>query len=453
MPPAPPPRMGGPGPTNGVSLRRAFTAFHNVDFRWLWVSTAASFAGMQMQLIARGVLAWDLSHSYAVVGLVEASFAFPMAIFALPGGAIVDRLEKRRIVLFSQGTMGMLGIATAILIATHLITIPLLFAVGLIQGTLFSFNGPARMALLTELVSDDDLTPAIALQNIAMNATRIIGPTVAAIVISISGIATAYYITGGTYLFTVLAMLMLPKTTGHLGMIHQTIPKEIGAGLSHVFGHHARRSLMLSALVLTLFIMPYRILLPGFADRNLGNPDFYGLMMTVTGAGGLIGSFVVAAVSDYARKPLLQLVIGLFSALSLVGLGVLSRPFGIDGALVALCLVGIGSTAYMTLNQTMLIAQSDRHYHGRVMSIFMVTFSTMPLMSLPLGYFADSIGAANLFIIQGVIVGAALLALAMAVPGFTFGVQEPAVAVEPDQSGARDLAFAARSHDDAAGAG
>jgi MFS family permease len=445
-----PPRMGGPGLTNGVSLRRAFSAFHNRHFTWLWGSTLASFSGMQMQLIARGVLAWELSHSYAAVGVVEASFALPMAIFALPGGAAVDRLEKRRIVLISQGVMGLLGIGTALLISTHLISMLLLFLVGVIQGSLFSFNGPARMALLTEIIDDDELTAAIALQNIAMNATRIVGPTIAAIIISTVSIAAAYYATGLMYLFTVLAMLMIPKTTGHIGMIRQTIPREIGDGLRHVFGDHARRSLMLSALVLTLFIMPYRILLPGFAD-HLGHAELYGLMMTVTGVGGLLGSLLIAAVTDFARKPLLQLVIGLFSALSLVGLGILSRPFGVEGALVSLMFLGIGSTAYMTLNQTMLMTQSDRRYHGRVMSIFMQTFSAMPLMALPLGFFADRVGAANLFVMRGVLVCVALVALALAVPGFTFGVEAPRH-LGPEADAEPALELAGTSHDDAAGA-
>src|SRR3546814_20873365 len=108
------------------SLRKAFTAFRNVHVRWLWACTLASFSAMQMQLIARGVLAWEISGSYAVVGIVEAAFALPMAIFSLPGGAAVDRVEKRRIVVFSQAVMCALALITAILVQTDLISIALL---------------------------------------------------------------------------------------------------------------------------------------------------------------------------------------------------------------------------------------------------------------------------------------------------------------------------------------
>jgi MFS family permease len=446
-----------PGLTGGVSLRRAFGAFHNRQFSWLWGSTLASFASMQMQLIARGVLAWELSHSYAIVGVVEASFALPMAIFSLPGGAAADRIEKRGVVMISQGTMGVLALVTAVLIQSHFITIPLLFVIGVIQGGLFSINGPARMALLTEIVDDRELTAAIALQNIAMNATRIIGPTVAAILIATVGIHGAYYASGVFYLFTVIAMTQIARTVGHLNVVRQTIPREIGDGIRYVFTNHTLRSLMISGFMLTLFIMPYRILLPGFAD-HMGRPELYGLMMTVTGIGGLIGSLLVAALTEHPRKPLLQLLIGLVSAVGLVGLGILSRPFGIAGALTALVVIGIGSTAYMTLNQTMLMAESDHRYHGRVMSIFMQTFSAMPLMSLPLGFLADGIGAANLFVIQGVVVAIALTALALAIPGFTFRVETPRVEGDDDDAdgpappGARALEYTG-ARDDAAGAG
>ncbi len=423
-------RSGPHGGSGNVSLRRAFVAFRNVHFRWLWGSTLMSFAGMQMQLIARGVLAWELSHSYAVVGIVEGSFALPMAVFALPGGAVVDRLEKRRIVTMTQGVMGLLALTTALLIQTDVITIPLLFAVGLVQGALFSVNGPARMALLTETIDDSERTAAIALQNVAMNATRIIGPTVAAILIATVSIAGAYYGSSICYIFTVIAMSQLPKTTAHLNSVRQAIPKEIGDGLRYVFGNHTLRSLMLSGFLLTLFIMPYRILLPGFAD-NLGRPELYGLMMTITGVGGLVGSLAVAALTDHPRKPLIQLGIGVISAVGLVSLGLLSRPFGVAGALVSLAILGLGATSYMTLNQTMLMAEADQQYHGRVMSIFMQTFSAMPLMALPLGFLADSIGAANLFVIQGAVVGVALTLLALAVPGFTFRNDETEADIEP----------------------
>ncbi|RJQ07812.1 MAG: MFS transporter [Dehalococcoidia bacterium] len=410
-----------PSARNGErpSLRKAFGAFHNVHFRWLWASTLASFSGMQMQLIARGVLAWELSESYAVVGIVEAAFALPMAIFSLPGGAAVDRVEKRRIIVVSQGIMCALAVGTAILVQANLISIVLLFAIGVVQGILFTFNGPARMALLTEVVSEREFTAAISLQNIAMNGTRIVAPAAAGGLIALVSIEGAYYATGILYLFTVFAMLQLPVTRAHLGQVRTTLQREMGDGVRHVLSNHTLRSLMLSGFALAFFIMPYNLMLPGFAD-GLGHAELFGLMVGVSGVGGLLGSLGIASLTDHPRKPLLQLFIGVAAGIGLVGLGLLSQFFGVAGALVALVVLGGTATAYMTLNQTMLMAESDPAYRGRVMSIFMLTFSAMPLMSLPMGVLADIVGAQTLFIVQGLLVTVVLVLLAFANSKHTF---------------------------------
>jgi MFS family permease len=414
--------MPGAGPR--PSLRAAFSAFGNRHFRWLWTSTLTSFIGMQMQMVALGILAWDLTGSYTLVGVVQAAFALPMAVLSLPGGAAVDRVEKRRIVAISQGAMGLLALSTAVLAQTDLITVVILFLTGMGQGALFSFNGPARMAMLTETVETRELTAAISLQNLAMNGTRIVAPAVAGVVIAVVSVAGAYYVAAAMFIFTVFAVLRLPPTTSHIGRARLPLPREIGEGLRYVFGNHTLRSLMLSGFALVFFVMPYNVLLPGFAD-SLGREAYFGLMVAVAGAGGLLGSLGIATLTDHPRKPLLQLFIGLTTAAALVLLGVLSRPFGIGGALVALAILGATSTSYMTLNQTMLMTESAPEFHGRVMSIFMQTFSAMPLMALPLGLVADVIGPSALFVLQGGIVAAVLLLFAFGNRAHTFRVGDP----------------------------
>jgi MFS family permease len=405
--------------SSSPSLRSAFSAFGNPHFRWLWTSTLTSFIGMQMQMVALGILAWDLTGSYTLVGVVQAAFAVPMAVLSLPGGAAVDRVEKRRIVAFSQGAMGLLALSTAALVQAELISVVILFITGMGQGALFSFNGPARMAMLTETVEARALTAAISLQNVAMNGTRIVAPAAAGILIAVIGVAGAYYVAAAMFVFTVFAALQLPRTTAHIGRPRRPLPSEIGEGLRYVFGNHTLRSLMLSGFALVFFVMPYNVLLPGFAD-GLGRKEYFGLMVAVAGAGGLVGSLGIATLTEHPRKPLLQLAVGLACAVGLVLLGALSQPLGITGALIALAILGATSTSYMTLNQTMLMTEAAPEFHGRVMSIFMQTFSAMPLMALPLGLVADQIGAAALFVLQGVVVAVALLAFALGNRSHTF---------------------------------
>ena len=409
------------------SSRSAFIAFRNPHFKWHWLSTLASFSGMQMQTIALGILGWELSGSYAVVGVLQAAFAIPMAVLSLPGGAVVDRLEKRRVVAVSQAVLGLLGVAIAALIQADMITVLLLFLGGVVQGAMFSVNGPARMALLTEVVEPEILPAAISMQNIAMNSTRVVAPAIAGLFIAFVSIQGAYYVTGLLYAATVWAILHVPRPPVVARRERSALFADIRAGVSYVSRDRLLRSLVLSGLVVALFIMPYQVMLPGFAD-GLGHPQLFGAMVAVSGMGGLAGSFGVAAISEHPRKPYLQFLLGLVAGTALIGLGTLPEVFGPAGAFVSLAIVGAAATSYMTLNQTMLMTDSDPTFRGRVMSISMLTFSAMPLMSLPLGVFADIVGGGGAFIAQGTIVIAVISLLGLANRQHTFARRATPVA-------------------------
>lgn len=424
--PAADPALGGmPGlePNhNRPSFRKAFVAFRNPYFRRHWASTIASFSGMQMQMVALGILGWQLSGSYAVVGVLQASFAIPLAVLSLPAGALADRVEKRRLVATSQGLLGLLAAATAVLIQTDLITITLLFLAGLVQGSLFSANGPSRMALLTEVVDRRELTAAISMQNIAMNSTRVLGPATAGVLIALVSIEGVYYATAALYGFSVLSILTVPRSSTHLGRARTALQSDISAGLGYVFRDSTLRSLMLSGFVVAFFVMPYQVMLPGFAD-NLGQAEMFSAMVAVSGLGGILGSLGVAGISEHPRKPFVQFLVGLTCGTALMGLGLLAGPFGMAGAFAALAVVGATSTGYLTLNQTMLMMHGDPAYRGRVMSMGMLTFGAMPLMALPLGLLADGIGGRGAFVAQGLITATAILVLGLANRRHTFREQ------------------------------
>lgn len=407
-------------------LSTAFKAFGNRHFRWHWLSTLTSFSAMQMQTVALGILGWQLSGSYAVVGVLQAAFAIPMAVFALPGGAVVDRLEKRRVVAISQALLGLLATGIAALIQADIITVALLFLGGAIQGALFSVNGPARTALMSEIVTPEELPTAMSMQNIAMNSTRVVAPALAGVIITTGndfGIQAAYFATALLYIGTVWAILHVPRSTAHNGRARGSILVEMRAGISYVARHELLRPLMLSGLAVALFIMPYQVMLPGFAD-SLGHAELFGAMIAVSGVGGLTGSFGAALAAQSRRKPYVQFLLGLCAGGALIALGTLPMALGPAGAFIALAGVGAASTAYMTLNQTMLMVECDPAYRGRVMSIAMLTFSAMPLMSLPLGILADLIGGGQAFMVQGGVVLAVMVALATVNRRHTFG--EPA---------------------------
>jgi len=418
----------------------AFAVFRNRDYRYLWASSALAFLGMQMQQVGRGLLAWELTHSFTAVGVISLSFGLPMLLFSLVGGAVADRMNKRNLSLSTQLVTVVLALLTAVLVATDLITIGFLFGVGLVQGTLFAFNGPARSPLMAMVVGPRQLMSAIAMSNAAMNGTRIIGPAIAGALASV-GLDAVFWGQAAVYGGAALALAGVPASRGEPmplapGARRPAMARQIADGLRYVAREPALRQLMLLAFVPTLFGMPYVMLMPGFIQRDLGQSEAaYGFLLTVSGVGALAGSLALALAADFRRKPLLQFVVGIGSGAALAGLAAASALFGYAGALAAAAVLGFAFTVYQTLNNTMVMHAAEPEYYGRVMSIYMLTFSVMPLMAAPLGALADAVGASALFIVQGGLVAGGVLAVGLANPRFTFGAMPPAGAADGRRSG------------------
>ncbi len=435
---------GGPGGPGGSkpSMRKALGVFENRNYRVLWVSTLFSFTGMGMQHVARGLLAWQLTEDYGKTGAIAASFGLPMLLFALVGGSLADRLEKRNLTLMTQGTTAIVMLATAMMITTDVINFEILFAVGLLQGTFFALGMPARTPLMAEAVSPDQLMSAIAMSNAAMNFTRLLGPATVGAMLLVSGIDAVYYVQSGLYVVSFLLMFLVP--TG-LGVAHRariaaagggaggpgmgvrpqgSMVKEIGLGIAYAWGQPRLRLLLGMMFLITMVGMPHMMLLPGFVDETLGQGESaFALLQMVAGAGGLVASLGVAAFTEFDRKPLVQWIAGLTGGVGLLILGFGSVAFGFGGAIFAVVVVGFAFTGYQTLNSTMLMSEADPEYYGRVMSLMMMTFSGMSLVAAPLGMLADAIGPAETFVAEGAVIIVVLLVLGLANRRYTFGRQ------------------------------
>lgn len=423
--------MGGPG-SNRPSLRKAMFVFQYRYYRLLWFSSAFSFTGMQMQQVARALLAWQLTGSYGAIGMISLSFGLPMLLFSLIGGAMSDRMEKRNLVLATQVMNAALAIAHAIPVATGTMTIELLFVLGLLQGTGFALGMPARTPLMADSVGRENMMAAIAMSNAAMNATRLFGPALAGMMVAVWGIESVYFAQAG--LNTVSAVIILFVPTGLAAMsgarhmahrVQGSMFVEIGRGLRYVATQPRVRLLMGMMFVISLFAMPYVMLLAGFVQEDLGQGESaYGWLQSISGIGAIVASVAVAAFTDFDRKPMIQWATGILGGLSLVALGLGSSAFGYAGAVGAVVSLGLWLTAYQTLNNTMIMDEADPDYYGRVMSVNMLTFSVMPLMAVPLGALADVIGAAQMFAIMGGIVVVIVLLTSIFNPRYTFGRQE-----------------------------
>ena len=429
MPGGRPPGMGpGMGPPGSrPSLRNAVEVFGNRDYRYLWISSLFSFMGMQMQQVARGILAWDLTHSFGATGMVMLSFGLPMLLLSLHGGAIADRLNKKDLSVLTQIGIGALALATAVLIVTDVMTFEILFGLGLIQGTFFALGMPARQPLMALVVGPNQLMSAMARGNAAMNGTRLVAPAAAGPLILWGGVEAAYFAMAALYIVSVATLIVVPRVHGRpMEGARGSISQEIGQGISYVIHDRTLRYLLLMGFTSAVFAMPYIALLPGFVERDLGmDRANVAYLLAATGVGALVGSVLIALFTEHPRKPLFQLGAGQFSALGLVILGVVSVSAGFPGAIVAIIFLGLMLTSFQTLNMTMVMASAREEYYGRVMSIMMITFSTMPMMSAPLGFIADRTGAPTLFMVQGVAVAIAITLLSLANRSYVLSHEQP----------------------------
>ncbi len=426
------PGFGPPSPGSRPSLRHALEVFENRDYRYLWFSSLFSFMGMQMQQVARSILAWDLTHSFGATGMIMLSFGLPMLLLSLFGGAIADRLNKKDLSVFTQIGIGLLALVTAVLLVTDLMTFEILFVLGLVQGTFFAIGMPARQPLMALVVGPNQLMSAMAMGNAAMNGTRLIAPAAAGPLIFWGGVEAAYFVMAALYLLSVVTLIAVPRVHGRpMEGRRGSVTREIGEGLRYVIHDRTLRYLLLMGFTSALFAMPYIALLPGFVERDLGmDRANVSYLMAATGVGALIGSLVIALFTEHPRKPLFQFGAGQLSAVGLVLLGVLAVSAGFTGAMIAIVFLGLVLTSFQTLNMTMVMASARQEYYGRVMSIMMITFSTMPMMSAPLGFIADRTGASTLFIVQGVAVAVMITLISLSNRSYILSREQPRIEEE-----------------------
>lgn len=433
-----------PGRSRGPSFRAGLVVFRNRHYRLLWLSSLFSFTGMQMQMVARALLAWQLTGSFGAVGLISLSFGLPMLLFSLVGGSLADRFEKRNLTLASQLATGLLALVSALMLVTGTMTIGWLFVLGLGGGTTMALGMPARMPLMVYLVGPQNLMAAMAMSNAAMNGTRLVGPAIAGAMAAAWNLESVYFTQAAVYAAACLALLGIPTGLGSAASLPGTsrpgMWREIGDGLRYVLRDPRLRTLNLMMFTVAFFVMPYVMLLAGFVQEDLGKGEReYGLLQSVAGAGALLASLGIASLTAFERKALLQWTSGIVGGLGLIGLAAGSQAFGFTGALLATLLLGLALTAYQTINSTLTMEAARPEFYGRVMSINMLSFSAMPLMAWPLGQLADLVGARAMFTGQGILIAGFMLVMALVQPGHIFGrspatpLHDPARAPAPDQ--------------------
>jgi MFS family permease len=396
-----------------AAISRVFGALSdNTHYRSYWVGNQANTLVMQMQMVANGYLAFTLTNSATALGIVAFASSLPMLVFSPLGGVLADRLQKRGLLLIIQAIQCVIALAIGILVAVGRIEYWHLALSAALQGVSFAVMMPTRQSWIPQLVKREDLTSALALNNAGMNAGRVIGPSLAGILIAVPwfGVTGVYFLRLLAFAWVLYTLLKIP-IKGEPDPVARRpdgssrgreLLDQLTSGLRYIASQQTLTSLFLFAVVTMLLGQSYQQLLPAYALGvfNVG-PEGQGVMQTVVGVGALVGSLTMAYISRNPNRARIQAYTGTALGLALMVFGLCAAFNLYLLSLVALFLVGLSLDFNATINQTLIMLNTDRAVYGRVMSVYMMTFALSGFSASASGYLMDTLGGALTMLLQG----------------------------------------------------
>jgi MFS family permease len=388
---------------NKKSMRAVvLRALRHRNYRLFFGGQSVSLIGTWMTRIATSWLVYRLTDSALLLGLVGFAGQIPTFLLAAFAGVWVDRWNRHRVLVITQVLAMIQSFALAALTLAHRITVWDVICLGAFQGLINAFDMPARQAFVVEMVEDRaDLGNAIALNSSMVNMARLVGPSLAGIIIAAVGEGYCFLIDGISYIAVIVSLLaMRIKSEPRRG--RGDIWHELGEGWTYVSQSVAIRSILLLLALVSLIGMPYTVLMPIFAGKILhGGAHTLGFLMGASGVGALVGAFQLAA-----RRSVLGLgrVVGLAAAIFGAGLIAFSQSRWMWLSLALMFVIGYGMMQQMAASNTILQTIVDEDKRGRVMSYYTMSFVGMaPFGSLLAGTVANRIQAPATLLISGAI--------------------------------------------------
>lgn len=374
-------------------------------------------AAVNIQMLARGYLAWELTRSPIAVVVVGAGFAPPILLLSLYGGAVADRVSRKRIIQLGQLGMLTITLVVGVSISTDTITIYHLTGASIAQGTIWAFLMPARQAIIGQLIDEDHLTNAVALNASGMSLMTVAAPGVGGLIYGLAGPAATYYVMAG---LTVAALILTSWVPGMAPVAHakRRMWGDIKEGLVYTKHNRTVLVLLLVALSTALLAMPFRTLLPVQIEEVFKlEVEALGLLLSMIGVGALIGSLVIAGLSKNNHRGWVLLITSMLSGVAIL-LAAATTSYAV--AVVIMVILGLGDSGRRALNSSLIMEQTDEEHRGRVMGVYMMNFGLIPLGAIPLGFITASFDVRIAFALAG----GALLAAAIGYTVFTDKVRK-----------------------------
>ena len=372
---------------------RALRSLKNPTYRFYISGSLCQFACLSMQIITGPLLMYRITGSPALLGTMALVSAFPMIFVSLFGGAIADRIPKKRVVIIGLLGSAALAIVVALLLSTGYISREnpdswmILIVTALLMGSLMGLMMPALQSIVAEIVAREELMNAVALTTMGMNILNLVAPGLAGFMIDAFDFQAVYFTMAGLYLCGAFFISFLPAT-GQTTAGGGNILEEIRQGFRYIRKDRMILFVLGFSLMVTVLAMPYQQLLPIYVDDILKvGATGMGMLMSVSGAGALVGSIILASLPN-KRRGIMLMASGLVAGMALV---VFSFSATWALSLSVIIFIGLAHTFRMTIGSTLLQANAEPEYRGRVMSIFSMQWGFMSVCTFVAGILAEYI--------------------------------------------------------------
>jgi MFS family permease len=402
-------------PRLSAAWRRTFSSARGArNFRLYLTGHVVSAVGTWMNFTAASWLVLRLSDGSGTALGTNAALMFgPMLLLGPWGGVLADRYDKRRILIVTQIAFAVMGVAMAVVVATDVATLTIVYVLSVITGAFIAIDNPARQSFVVEMVGEGELTNAVSLNSAAFMFARMLGPAIAGVLIATVGLAVCFAIDAVSYVAVIAALVAMRPGELHAQRRTTRERGHLMAGLRYVWRtDDLRRPLLLMAVIFTLCFQ-WQVLVPLLAEVTFGaGPAEFGALSAAAGVGAFLGAITMA---NRTPRPGMRLLAAIAVGVG-VGLVVVAFSPSLWLAGVLMIPAGFGSMAFMIVGNTKLQLTSVPEARGRVMALYGVIFlGSTPIGSPIVGWIGEHLGPRAGYLIAGAIAvaaGGVVLALA-----------------------------------------
>lgn len=373
-----------------AAVMRTFSSLSNRNYRWYFSGQGVSMVGTWMQSVAQSWLVYSLTHSGFQTGLVIALQTLPILLFGPFGGTIGDRFGRYRTLLWTQSLAGAQALALAVLDLTGHLRLWELYLIAVSLGCIKLVDNPTRQTFIIEMVGRDHLRNAVTLNTISNNAARVLGPSVAGLLIASVGSGYCFLLNAISFLFVIGGLIAIDQSQLRPAQRSTRIRGQVSEGFRYVLREPVVRNALILMTVVGCLTYEFQTTLPLMAGDVLhGDAATYGFLTGFMGLGAVLGGLVAAGRRTSGLRSLYVSAIGF----GLVVLLAAAAPSRLTEELV-LVLVGAASVSFSSLTNSTLQLESDPQMRGRVMSLWSMAFQgTTPIGGPLVGFIAGALGA------------------------------------------------------------